>query len=170
MRNLLVILLSTAALLTAQQFRRAPGWALPDSKMKVFDLADYRGKIVILEFLQTDCPHCAAFADVLRQVQQKYGSRIQIIGVVHAQHDNAGTVNSYVTGHRVDYPILLDAGQMMYSYLLDPHIEFPHVYVIDGNGMIRYDYKNDITTRDIFEGNGLSEVIDRLLAEKSGRK
>ena len=169
MRKVLTLLLVTAALLGAQQVRRAPGWSLPDSKMKEYDLADYRGKVVILEIMETDCPHCAAFADVLRKVEQKYGSKIQIIGVVHGQHDNAASVNAYITGHRVDYPILLDAGQMIYSYVLDPHIEFPHVYVIDGNGMIRYDYKNDITTRDVFEGNGLSSAIDKLLSE-SGKK
>ena len=170
MRKVLLMVLLTAGLLMAQQPRRAPGWALPDSSMKVFDLADYRGKIVILEFLETDCPHCAAFADVLRGVEQKYGPKIQIIGVVHAQHDNSMTVKSYITGHKVDYPILLDAGQMMYSYLLDPHIDFPHVYVIDRNGMIRYDYKQDITTRDIFEGKGLSDTIDKILAETGAKK
>ncbi len=48
----------------AQGARRAPGFALPNSQMKVVDLADYRGKIVVLEFMQTTCPHCAAFADI----------------------------------------------------------------------------------------------------------
>jgi thiol-disulfide isomerase/thioredoxin len=170
MRYVLPILLCASAVLIAQQPRRAPGWALPDAKMKIYDLADFRGKVVVLEFMQTDCPHCAAFADILHQAEQKYGPKIQIVSVVHAQHDNASTVSSYVTGHRVDYPVLLDAGQMMYSYVLDAHLEFPRVFVIDANGMIRYDYKNDITTRDVFEGNGLSQAIDKVLGDKGGKK
>lgn len=166
MRKVLPILLCTAALLSAQQPRRAPGWALPDSKMKVYDLADYRGKIVILEFMQTNCPHCAGAADTLRQVSQQYGPKIQIISVVNSAQEKDYTVASYITGHKVDYPILFDAGQMMFSYTLSPHVEFPHIYVIDGSGMIRYDYPYDLTTRDVFEGKGLSTTIDRLLAEK----
>ena len=166
MQKLLALLLCSAAFLTAQELRRAPGWALPDTRMKIYDLADYRGKVVILEFMQTDCPHCAAFAEVLHGVEQKYGSKIQIISVAIAQHDNSGTVNAYITGHRIDYPVLLDAGQMAYSYMLDFHFTFPRVFIIDGNGMIRYDFKNDITTKDVYEGNGLAQAIDRVLSGK----
>ncbi len=175
MRHVLSILICSAALfcctasLGAQEIRRAPGWALPDSKMKVYDLADYRGKVVILEFIQTDCPHCAAFADILRGVEQKYGPKIQIIGVAIAQHDTPNSVNAYITGHRVDYPVLLDSGQMAYSYMQEMHFAFPRVFVIDGNGMIRYDFKQDITNKDVYEGNGLSVAIDHVLADKGKR-
>jgi peroxiredoxin len=170
MRNFLSILLCTTALLSAQQARRAPGWALTDSKMKVYDLADYRGKIVILEFMQTNCPHCSAAADTLRAVEQQYGSKIQIVAVVSAQNEKDYTVRSYADGHKVDYPILFDSGQMMYSYVLDPKILFPHSYVIDGRGAIRFDYVYDVTTHDVFEGKGLNTAIDRLLAETGGKK
>jgi len=170
MRKVLFLLLCTIALLSAQTVRRAPGWALPDSKMKVFDLADFRGKIVILEFMQTNCPHCAIAADKLREVSQQYGSKIQIISVVNSAQDKDITVKSYITGHRVDYPILFDAGQMMFSYVLSPNIDFPHIYVIDGSGMIRNDFPYDVTTRDVYEGKGLFTAIDRILAEKGGKK
>jgi peroxiredoxin len=138
--------------------------------MKVYDLADYRGKIVILEFMQTNCPHCSAAADTLRAVEQQYGSKIQIVAVVSSQTEKDVTVASYAQGHKVDYPILFDAGQMMFSYVQNPQITFPHIYVIDGRGTIRFDYPYDVTTRDVFEGNGLSAAIDRLLAEQGGKK
>src|SRR5437763_1157507 len=106
MRKILIPLLCAASLFAADNLRRAPGFALPDSKMDIVDLADYRGKIVLLEFMQTTCPHCAAFAAVLHDVQQKYGSRIQILAVVKAPEDNGNTVAEYVAGHHVTYPIL----------------------------------------------------------------
>lgn len=169
MRNILSLLLCTAALLSAQEARRAPGWALIDYKMKVYDLADYRGRIVILEFMQTNCPHCAAVADTLAAVEQRYGSKVQIVSVV-APPDNSQTVYNYSVGHKLDYPVLMDSGQMMYSYVQSPNIAFPRIYVIDGRGMIRFDYPYDVTTRDIFDGKGLNTAIDRLLAEQGGKK
>jgi peroxiredoxin len=169
MRNVLFVLLCAAALASAQQGRRAPGWALPDSKMQVHDLADYRGRIVVLEFMQTNCPHCSTAADTLHSVERQYGSKIQIVAVVSSQTEKDYTVASYAQGHNVNYPILFDAGQMMYSYTLDPKIVFPHIYVIDGRGIIRFDYPYDVTTRDVFEGKGLSAAIDRLLAEPGGK-
>lgn len=165
MKRILITLLCAAALSGADSLRRAPGFALPDSKMEIVDLADFRGKIVLLEFMQTTCPHCAGFATVLNEVEQKYGNKIQILAVVKAPEDNSATVAQYAAGHKVTYPILFDAGQMAYSYVRTPTLAYPHLYVIDGNGNIRRDYLYGVTTRDIFEGKGLLRDLDLLLGE-----
>jgi len=164
MRKLTTFVLICAAAGFAQPPRRAPGFALFDSKMQVYDLYDYRGKIVILEFMQTTCPHCADFADTLEQVEKKYGNKVQILSVVHAPDDNSNTVAKFAAGHGVHYPILFDQGQMAYSYVRSGNLQFPHVYVIDANGMIQGDYLYGLTTRDVFEGKALFQEIDKLLA------
>jgi thiol-disulfide isomerase/thioredoxin len=166
MRKLTTLVLICAAAALAQAPRRAPGFALFDSKMQVYDLYDYRGKVVVLEFMQTTCGHCAAFADVLDQVEKKYGSKVQILAVVHAPDDNGGTVGRFAAGHGVQYPILFDQGQMAYSYVRSGSLQFPHVYVIDANGMIAGDYLYGLTTQNFFEGKGLFQEIDRLLGKK----
>lgn len=165
MRKLLILFACTLALCAADGLRRAPGFALPDSRMRVVDLYDYHGKVVLLELMQTTCPHCANFAEVLRDVEQKYGSKVQILSVVKAPEDNSNTVAKFAIEHKIDYPILFDAGQMAYSYLLSTNLQFPHVYLIDGQGYIQGDWTYGLTTRDIFEGKGLFGAIDRLLAE-----
>src|SRR5262249_19544307 len=137
MRTIVATLLCTVALVAADGPRRAPGWALPDSKMKVYDLADYRGKVVVLEFMQTTCPHCAAFAPILNELQSRYGDRVAVVAVVNSAADNQNTVGQYVAGHQARYPILFDAGQMAYSYFQSQRFDTPHVYLIDANGMIR---------------------------------
>jgi peroxiredoxin len=169
MRIILAVLLCTAALFAAGENsgRRAPGFALPDSKMQVFDLADYRGKIVLLEFMQTTCGHCAPFADVLERVQQKYGDQVAILAVVNSQTDNQKTVEQYKSGHHITYPVLFDAGQMEYSYLRSMRFDTPHVFLIDAGGTIRNDWEYSLVTRDIFEGNGLMPEIDSLLPGKA---
>src|SRR6516164_4593141 len=99
MKLVSLALIVCAGLFAADLARRAPGFALPDSKMKVFDLYDYRGKVVVLEFMKTDCPHCAAFASVLEKVGQKFGDKVQILSVVNMQQDNDRTVAQYIEGH-----------------------------------------------------------------------
>ena len=169
MRTILAVLLCTAALFAAGENsgRRAPGFALPDSKMQIFDLADYRGKIVLLDFLQTSCPHCAAFADVLGRVQQKYGDKVAILAVVSSTTDNQNTVALYISGHHITYPVLFDAGQMAYSYMLRMRFDTPHAVLIDAGGTIKEDWDYSVLTRDIFEGNGIMSEIDSLLAGKA---
>ena len=167
MRTILVVLVCTAALFAGENSgRRAPGFALPDSKMQIVDLADYRSKIVLLEFMQTSCPHCAAFADVLERVQRKYGDKVAILAVVNSAADNQNSVAQYISGHRITYPVLFDAGQMAYSYLRKTHFDTPSVFLIDGGGTIKNDWEYSLTTRDIFEGNGLISEIDSLLSGK----
>jgi peroxiredoxin len=169
MRIIPTALLCAAALFASGENsgRRAPGFALPDSKMQVFDLADYRGKIVLLEFMQTNCAHCAPFADVLERVQQKYGDKVAVLAVVNSRGDDQNTVAQYISGHRFTYPVLFDAGQMAYSYLRSMRFDTPHVFLIDAGGTIRNDWEYGLLTRDIFEGNGLMPEIDSLLSGKA---
>ena len=167
MRTILALLLCSAAAVAADAPRRAPGFALVDLHGKFHDLADYRGKVVVLEFMRTACPHCATFADTLAQVEKKYGDKIAILAVGNVPlTDTMQTLAQFAAGHKIGYPVLMDQGQMMFSYILSPeHAELPRVYVIDANGFIKADYVYDITTRDVFEGNGLFREIDRVLGQ-----
>jgi peroxiredoxin len=151
------------ALFAAEPPLRAPGFSLPDLKAEQHDLADYRGKVVILEFMQTTCPHCAAFVEVLDKVQRKFGNKVGILAVVNPP-DNQQAVAAYITGHKIAYPILFDCGQVAFSYLRKVQFDLPQVYVIDANGTIQRHFEYSALTRDIFEGNGLIPELDRLLA------
>lgn len=164
MRHLIVltIVLSAAAVLPAQFMRRAPGFALPDSKMELHDLADYRGKAVILEFMQTTCPHCQLLAGILENLRVKYGDKVAILSVANPP-DNQTTVGQFITSHKIGYPILFDCGQAAYSYMRVQSFSLPQLFLIDQQGMIRNQYSYSATTREIFEGNGLAAEVDRLL-------
>jgi peroxiredoxin len=151
-----------ASLGAANASRRAPGFSLPDSKAQQHDLADYRGRPVILEFMQTTCPHCNAFASVLAQVQQKYGDRVAILSVVNPPDDQP-KVTAFSANHKVTYPILFDCGQVAYSYLRTPSFDIPHLYLIDANGGIREDFGYSDSTKDIFEGKGIFPHLDAML-------
>lgn len=173
MRKLLAVLICSAALASAQGPRRAPGFALPDTKLiagqpggRFHDLADYRGKVLVMEFMQTTCAHCAHFADILAEVNAKYGDKVAILAVTNINTDRPAQVAEYIRGHKITYPVVMDQGQMMYSYIQSPQgADVPHVYVIDASGYIRADYTYGITTRDIFEGKGIFEEIDKVLGK-----
>ena len=161
---IVAFLLCAAAGFAADGPRRAPGFALIDSAGKLHDLYDFRGKPLVLEFMQTACPHCAAFASVLTKVREKYGDRIAIVAIANPP-DNANTVGQYIAGHKIAYPILFDMGQVAYSYILKPSFDLPQVFLIDANGMIYNSFGHSPLTRDIFEGNGLINELDKMLAE-----
>ena len=163
MKKTVATLLFGIVLFAAGPLRRAPGFCLIDTTGEWRDLADYRGKIVLVEFMKTECPHCASFSTVLNGLKSKYGDKLAILAVANPP-DTPQTMQQFVKGHSLTYPLLLDQGQAAYSYVRTPSIDLPTVYLIDANGMIRNSWVDGVLTKDIFEGNGLASEIDKLLA------
>jgi peroxiredoxin len=162
MRKLLTALFCVAVCAATAADRRAPGFSLMDSKGVWHDLADYRGKPVLLALIQTTCPHCAAFAENLERAQEKYGDKIGVMAVV-VPPDTLDKTKDFVAGHKITFPILFDMGQMCMSYVRSSDLKFPRLYIIDRYGMIYADDEFSPLTASVFEGDGLAAVIDRLL-------
>jgi peroxiredoxin len=175
MRFLFGLLVSAALLLASGELsgRRAPGFSLPDLHLQQYDPLDFHGKILVLDVIQTTCPHCAAFSEILEKLRGKYGDRIAVLSIVNPP-DTQTTVARFVAAHKISTPVLFDCGQVTVSYLkvtpAKPSINVPHVFLIDGHGMIRNDFGYEFDTKNIFEGDGLNAEIDRLLAEPASAK
>jgi len=169
MRSLIVLWLSAVSLFGAGELsgRRAPGFALLDSSLtRYHDPQDYRGKILLVDFMLTTCPHCQQLSAILEEVAKKYQGRVQVLSIV-IPPDNQATVRKYIAEKQITNPILFDCGQVTASYLKatpqKSRIEVPHLFIIDEQGMIRNDYGYSEATRQIFEGRALFTELDRML-------
>jgi len=167
----LIVFLSFACAVAAGPLagQRAASFTLPDSNSRYHDLLDYRGKVVVIDIMKTDCPHCAGFSRTLERVKARYGDRVQILSIVTLP-DNATTVASYVAKHKVTSPVLFDSGQATAALLKitprNPSVSLPTALVVDQSGMIRADFvyrDEDVSVKPVFEGDGLFGVIDGLL-------
>ncbi len=162
MKKIALILLCALALSAADPVRRAPGFCLIDTTGQWQDLADYRGKVVVLEFMQTTCPHCAALVPVLTGLRQKYGDKLAVLSVALSP-DTPQAMSQFASGHKLSYPLMLDMGQVAVSYVRAGSINFPSVYLIDGAGMIRDHWEYTPLTAAIFEGGGIAKAVDKLM-------
>ena len=162
---LIAALLAPAANLFSD--RRAPGFSLPDSKFGQHDREDYKGKVLLIDIMQTGCPTCNKLADVLVQLKAKYGDKIAILSVVTLP-DSGSDADAFAMRHGMSWPIVMDSGQMIASYLevtpMNAKVTFPHLFIIDGQGMIRNDYgEADETSLTV---DTFSAAIDKLLGKK----
>jgi peroxiredoxin len=157
-----LILITSLALFAAGDYsnRRAPGFSLADSHFQQHDPQDYHGKVLLIDFMQTTCPVCTHLAETLVQVKSKYGDKIAILSVLTLP-DNYQTVDKFAAEHKISWPMLLDSGQVMASYLrvtpANPTVRFPHLFIVDGNGTIRSDFEG------AEDGAAISAEIDKLL-------
>jgi peroxiredoxin len=153
--------------------RRAPGFSLPDSKLRQHDLADYRGKIVLVDLMRTDCPHCQTLSTTLEKVRARYGEKLQILSIV-TPPDTPATVLQYSNTFGVKTPVLFDCGQVAASYMKatpqNPKVDLPHLFLIDAQGMIRNDWGVTAANAAIMSGDGLYAEIDRVLGQSAVKK
>lgn len=147
--------------------RRAPGFSLPDANIRRYDLQDFRGKWVLIDFMMTDCPHCKELSRTLEQVKQRYPGKVAILSVVIAPPETQETVAAYIKENKITSPILFDQGQMAASYFQatpsKPSFDTPHLFVIDPSGRIVRDYGHSESTHNILEGPGLLKELDALV-------
>jgi peroxiredoxin len=162
------LLAAAAASLSAGPLsgRRVPSFTLPDMNATYHDILDYRGKVVVVEVMQTTCAHCQTMVPILEKVEQKYGNRVAILTIV-VPPDNMDKVKDFATRFRITYPILFDCGQAAAALLKvtpeNPKVDFPHLFLIDARGMIREDF-DWVLDEATLTGNGLFESLDKLLS------
>lgn len=173
MKKTILLLMLAALSLSAGTLsgRRAASFTLPESSGRYWDLLDFRGKVVLIDAMKTTCPHCQVLSKTLERVKQRYGQRVQIISIV-TPPDSPKAVADYIAKYKVTSPIVFDCGQATAALLhitpQNPGVDLPHLLVVDGNGVIRenWAYTNpNSNQKQIFEGDALFPIIDRLLSE-----
>ena len=166
MKTIVIALGAALALGAAGDYsnRRAPGFSLADSHYQQHDGQDYRGKVLIVDIMSTQCQTCLRLADLLVQVHAKYGDKVGLISVVTLP-DNQSTTDLFARDHKITWPIVFDSGQMITSYLRvtpsSPQVHFPHLFLIDREGYIRNDF--DGTEDKAMTMGGLTAEIEKLL-------
>jgi peroxiredoxin len=115
----------------------APGFKLVDVNGKSVSLADFKGKVVILDFWATWCPPCKREIPDFIKLQSEYGSKgVQIVGIAL---DQPNKVNAFVKENGMNYPVLMGTNEVAASY---GGVEaIPTTFVIDKNGKIVTKYE-----------------------------
>ena len=125
----------------------APAFALKDIAGKPLKLADYRGKVVMLDFWATWCVPCRVEIPHFVELQKKYASRgFVMIGI--SMDDEPGLVAPFAKKHGMNYPVVIGDGALGEKY--GGILGLPVAFVIDRNGIIRERY-DGVTSAETFE-------------------
>lgn len=119
----------------AQQPMPAPEFTLPDLDGKPHKLADYRGKVVVLNFWATWCPPCRYEMPAMQRAWEKVrDENIVFVGVDVGE--DSDTVFTFLADYPVEFPLLLDQDAKVIEQY--PVTGLPTTYVIDPRGRITH--------------------------------
>jgi len=121
----------------------APNFTLKTTDGKDWSLSDAKGKVVVLEWINPECPVCVrvmkdgTVANTLKSVTEQYSDIVYVaINSSAARPSSLEGTAAYMKEHKVEIPALLDgdgAVGAMYGAKTTPHC-----YVIDANGVLVY--------------------------------
>ncbi len=112
----------------------APPFTLTDADGHARSLADYRGKVVFLNFWATWCPPCREEMPSMGQLAQKLGDRHDFAMVALSVDDDWGAVQGFFRGKKPAFDVLLDKGaRVSEAYGTS---KYPESYVIDRRGNV----------------------------------
>ena len=113
----------------------APDFTLTGEDDKTYRLADYRGKVVVLNFWATWCPPCRYEMPSMERAHQKVrGENIVILAVNVGE--NADQIFEFTGQYPVTFPLLLDLDAAVSRKY--PVIGLPTTFVIDPRGVVTH--------------------------------
>ena len=112
----------------------APDFELKSLTGEKKHLADYQGKVVVLNFWATWCGPCKDEMPFFQEIYERYGSEIAVLAVNN--QETVDKVSPFVEELGLTYEILMDNdGSVATQYQV---IGFPTTYFIDPNGIIKF--------------------------------
>ena len=113
----------------------APQFVLQDISGGSLSLADYRGKIVVLEFFATWCEPCRYTAPVLQTLSARYKNKdVAIVGIaIDDGNDVPVKLKAFMKEYKLTYPVAMDNGHVKKQY--DAYA-LPTTVIIDRGGRI----------------------------------
>jgi peroxiredoxin len=113
--------------------RAAPDFTLEDMQGVTHSLADYQGKVMIVNFWATWCPPCVKEMPSLQRAwEQLRGEDIGVLAINMGEQKQA--IEGFIQKHPVELPILLDKDfDMADAWAVSG---LPTTYVVDPEGQI----------------------------------
>jgi peroxiredoxin len=158
----------------------APDFSLPSHEGKTVKLSDYRGKTVVLEWINEGCPFVVKHYDKsgnLPKLQKKYTDKgVVWLGIVSSAEGEQGywgtgeEAKAWADKHKAGLSAILfdPEGTVGQAYGAKTT---PHMYIITKDGKLAYqgaiDNKASTKVKDIKEAtNWVAQGLDEVLAGK----
>jgi peroxiredoxin len=166
-RLTLLATMGFSCLAAAQIGSKVPGFRLKDTGGQAYNLEDYAGKIVILEFWSFKCPVTLAYNDRMAALQAKFRDRgVVFFAVSSNKNESPQEIKGNAENLKLPFPVLLDQDGAAAEAYGATHT--PSVVVLDASGTVRYRGAIDNNKRSNESGRVayVEDALNNLVAGK----
>ena len=139
----------------------APEFSLTDLSGNTVQLADYKGKVLFLNFWATWCPPCRAeIPDFVEAYTAQKANGLEILGI-SVDTKGKDAVVDFVKKNKINYPIVLESREKTQKLIDDyqPGQYIPTTFIIDKSGRIRHKEVGVMDTQSVLK------YFQQLMAE-----
>ena len=110
-----------------------PAFTVTDLDGRSFSSADWRGKVVIVNFWATWCAPCRAEIPDLVALQEKYRDNLVIVGISEDEA-SVDVVKRFAEEHHVNYPVVMATASL--REIFPGVMALPTTFVLDRDGKL----------------------------------
>jgi peroxiredoxin len=158
--------------LAADSDKKAPDFTLSTFDGKPVKLSDYRGKTVVLEWMNTECPfsryHYATKPTMVELAKKYKNQNVVWLTINSTSHTTPQINHDFVKQYKIQSPILDDrSGKVGKEYGAKTT---PHIFIVNARGNIVYEGAIDNAPVGKVEGDEYVNYVDKALLEIIGGK
>lgn len=142
----------------AQGGATVPSFTVRTETGKQVRVEDYRGKVLLLAFWATWCPHCRRQVEAMQKLREEYAKRGIEMLALSVDNDGWQKVSPYLEENKITLPVALADAKIQSQYGVTSGI--PLSYVIDRKGYAVKDFRGALDEDTL---RRLGEVIEKNL-------
>ena len=148
--------------------RSAPAFELKDLKGKTHKLADFKDKILVIEWTEPGCPYIVKHAKkgTMKSIAKDYAKKgVEFIGICTSRYTDTPTMATFAKKHGIDYTVLMDdTGAIGRAY---GATNTPHMFIVhDGKIVYEGAIDNNPRGQEANPVNYVRKALDELTAKK----
>lgn len=144
----------------------AVDFTLDDVDGRAVRLADLRGRVVVLCFWSAECPWVERADAQMRELLAQWGERVAYLPVASNANESPEQIRSAARARGIPAPVWDADGALAEQYGAQVT---PHFFIIDGEGILRYQGAPDDVTfrRREASRHYVRSAVDALLAGRA---